>query len=211
LKRYNGEISYLWIDNEIDDYLYKHKDEINDYSEFYKHIYLAVKQKYPKIKIGTISTYHDAKNNKALDIIKKVGGKGDVLGFSLYPQMMKNSKPADVEKFFREMSSLADDAGLKFAITETGWSTAGFGGSEAKQAQYITELFKAYKKHKNEMEFLGLFNLYDFPKSVNKAIASNMGAGNKKFIKFQGSLGLAYNNGESKQAWQTFLSEMKNW
>jgi hypothetical protein len=213
LDRYRDKIEYLWIGNEIDGYFYKHRDQFDNYVGFYEGIYLAIKEKYPKVKVGTISTFHDAKRNQALDLIEKIGKTGDLIGFSVYPQGIKytkgGAKPSDIETILSEISSIANRLNKKFAITETSWSTAAYGGSEGKQTQYIKELFGAYKKYKDKIKFLGLFVLYDLPESINRKITAHYGIKDKKFFEFQASLGLAHNNGDAKKSWDVFLKEMK--
>lgn len=214
LKRFNGEIEYLWIGNEIDGYLNPNREQIEEYREFYSETYRAIKDSYPKMKVGTIITYYDAKNNKAKnneisDIIQTVGAEGDIIGFSLYPQVL-DGKPSDAERLFAEMTSIADKMGKKFAVTETAWSSKGYGGSEEKQVEYMRNLFNAYKKYEDKMEYLGLFNIYDFTEKDNKAILADFRITHKEFIKWTGSLGLAHNHGEAKQVWKIFLEEMKN-
>ncbi len=207
LQRREGTISYLFIGNEIDGYLRQHNELIAGYAKLYKEVYDEVKIKYPDIKIGTVSAYHDAKKNNALDIIKIVGREGDIIGFSLYPQMLGDD-PADTPKYIEEMSTIAMGINKKFAVTESGWSTSGMGGSRWRQTQFIKELFSAYRKNKDSMEYLGLFNLHDFPRQINKMIATDLGLEGAGLIKWQGSLGLAYNDGTPKPAWNAFLEEM---
>ena len=209
LDRYEGKIDYLWIGNEIDDYFYNHRDQLDDYISLYNETYLAVKAKYPEVKVGTISTFHDARRNQALDIIEKIGKTGDIIGFSLYPQMIEGAEPVDTDTIFSEMLNISDRVNKKFAITETGWSSVGFNGSEIKQAQYIRELFRTYNKYKDDLEFLCLFVIYDIPENLNKEIAEPFGLGeHKEFLKMIGSLGLVHNDGRAKEAWSVFLEEM---
>lgn len=210
LERYGGKIDYLWIGNEIDEYFSKHRDQLDSYIRLYNETYIAVKTKYPNVKVGTISAYQNAKNYQALDIIEMAGRFGSIIGFTLYPQMIENTSQRDVEKVFSEMSVIASRVNKKFAITETGWSSAGFEGSETKQTQYIQDLFKSYLKYNEKIEFLGLFLLYDFPETVNKSFAASYGIdGHKEYLKFQGSLGLAHNDGRAKEGWRVLLEEIK--
>lgn len=213
LENFDEEIEYLWIGNEIDAYLNRNKDQIEDYKEFFDETYEAIKSEYPNTKVGTITTYYDAINNKdkhddISNVIETVGEKGDMIGFSVYPQH-SNAEPTETERLFDEMSIIADRMGKKFAISETAWSSEGYGGSEEKQVEYIKNLFSAYKKHKNRMEYLGLFNIYDFTAEDNKAILSDFKITDKEFLKWTSTLGLAHNNGKAKQVWHTFLEEMR--
>ncbi|MBN1798594.1 MAG: glycosyl hydrolase 53 family protein [Spirochaetales bacterium] len=207
LDRYNKQVSYIWIGNEIDDFLYNKRELLDGWLVFYNEIYAAIKNRHPYIQVGTVSTYHDAKRNMALDIIGKSGRIGDIIGFSFYPQMLKNANPNEIREYFAEMSVIAKKLNKKYAITESGWSSEGFDGSEDRQTQFIQELISVYRMYKADIEYLGLFVSYDVPEDVNKAVASNYGLEeHMEFLKFQGTLGLAYNNGRPKQAWYAFIN-----
>lgn len=201
LDRYKGKIEYLYIGNEIDIYFDKNRGHLDPYIRFYSKLYSSAKPKHPEVKFGIVTTYHDAYKNRALDIVEKIGKNGDILGFTLYPQMM-GKQPADTTDLIADMSSIAASVNKKFTLTETGFSTKGFSGSEEKQARFIEELYKGYANSGN-MDCLSLFILYDLPDSINEMIASSYGVGgNKDFLQWQGTLGVLHNSGKAKSAWQ---------
>jgi len=210
LERYSQTVHYIWIGNEIDVFLFKHKKFIQDYIKFYKSTYISIKRRFPNIKIGVVFSYHDAKNNNALYLIQKVGRYGDIIGFSFYPQILKKADPSKLYIYFNEMLQISSKIGKKFAITETGWSSSGLNGSEESQADFIKKLFRVYANYKDDVEFLGLFVLYDFPESLNRSLAQSYGLSKfKEYLKFQGSLGFAYNNGTPKKSWFVLLEKLK--
>ena len=200
LDRFDGKIEYLYIGNEIDIYFEKNRDHIDPYIQLYSKVYAAAKAKHPDVRFGTISTYHDAYKNNALDIVEDIGKQGDILGFTLYPQNM-GMQPADTIRLIQEMSSIAAKLDKKFTLTETGFSTQGMAGSEEKQAHFVEELYKGYEMTSN-MDCLSLFILYDLSDSVNDMIAASYGVGgNKDFLQWLGTLGVLHNNGKPKKAW----------
>ena len=209
LNRYEGQIDYLWIGNEIDNYFYTHRDKFNEYVNLYMETVNEVKGNHPDVKIGVISSYHDAKNNQVLDIIEAIGSKGDIIAFTFYPQIINGSVPSDTHAYFDEMLEIAGRINKKIAITETSWSSTGFGGSETGQAQYVRELIQTYRDHKHKIEFLGWFIYCDFSDSLNRSIAEHYGLGdNEEYVQWQGSLGLVYNNGSLKESWPVLLEEI---
>lgn len=210
LARYPSQISYLWIGNEIDDYLSTHRAAIPAYRHLLASVVQAVKARFPGVKVGTISTYHDAKKQNALDVIQQVGSVGDIIGFSLYPQFIPGATPASTETYVREMLALSHILHKPLAITETGWSAHGEGGTEARQVEYIHELFRVYRLYRNQLDVLGLFVLYDFPESVTQSLAAQSGvAGDAEFVSFTRFLGYASNDGTPRPAWAALQDELQ--
>lgn len=209
LRRHHDVIQYLWIGNEIDDFFFTRRHLFDGYINLYKELYASAKSAYPHIKIGTVSTYHDAKNNSALDLIEKIGALADIIGFSLYPQIIKNEDARDIGVVLRELTTIAQRVGKRYVITETGWSTEGLGGSEEGQAQYFRSLFRAYSNRDEWIEVLQIFMLYDFPESVKRALAEEQGIGrDKELLQFVGSIGLARSDGTFKKGWRVVMEEM---
>lgn len=210
LKRYPSQISYLWIGNEIDDYFVTHREAIPAYKNLLSEVVRAVHAKYPGVKIGTISTYHDAKMQKALDVIEQVGAVGDIVGFSLYPQSISGSTPTSTEGYVQDMIAIAQRMRKPFLITETAWSAEGLGGSDALQVEYLRDVFRVYRLYKNQLDVLGLFVLYDFPGAVNQDLAAQAGIqGQEDFVRFTGSLGYAKNDGTPRPVWSALQEELK--
>ncbi len=210
LARYPSQINYLWIGNEIDDYFVSHRDAIPAYKNLLSEVVRAVHAKYPGVKIGTISTYHDAKMQKALDVIEQTGTVGDIVGFSFYPQSISGATPTTTEPYMQDMIAIAKRIRKPFLITETAWSAEGLGGSDAHQVEYLRDLFRIYRRYKDQMDVLGLFVLYDFPGSVNQDLAAQAGIqGQEDFVRFTGSLGYAKNDGTPRPAWSALQEELK--
>lgn len=201
------DTAYLWVGNEIDDYFYNHRGELDGYEGLYLQVCEDVRKNHSGVKVGTISTYHDAKKNGALDIIEKVGAHGDVIGFSLYPQML-NKQPSDTEAIFGEIYAISGRTGRNFSITETAWSSEGFGGSEEAQAEYVGQVFGAYDRASGRAEYLGLFILYDLSDETSRRIGEEYGISDQNFVKWQATLGLRRNDGTPKKAWATYLERM---
>jgi len=57
LERYDGNIDYLWVGNEINGYLKEYPDELEAYQTFFESVYDSVKINFPTIKIGITFTY----------------------------------------------------------------------------------------------------------------------------------------------------------
>ncbi len=212
LERSNGKIAYLWIGNEIDEYLRNNRSQIVPFGEMYQDLCRTVAAKYPGVLIGTISTYHDALNDNALDIIETVGVHGNMIGFTFYPQIIAGTSPKDAPRLIGDISKIAARMGKKFAITESGWSTStlGMNGSEQAQSEFIPNLLDGAAANAGSIEFLGLYVLYDLPDSYIQSIITRFGiADNKELSAMISSLGLFNNNGTPKSAWNILAEKIR--
>ena len=161
------------------------------------------------LKVGSISTYHDAKANQVLDVITQLSG-GDVIGFSLYPQALTFS-PVVVHQLMAEISQLAGSLSVPFAITETSWSTRSFAGSQSNQSIYVNELFSIYQNYQNSsMEFLGMPGTFDYAESQLGLSTPEVLAGVDQISEWLLSLFLVHNNGNPKSAGAVFLDNMRS-
>lgn len=209
LNRYPSQIAYLWIGNEIDDYFFAHRSAIPAYENLLGQVVRSVRAKHREVKVGAISTYHDAKMHDALDVIEQVGAAGDIVGFSLYPQAISGSTPTSTEAYVREMIAITKRMRKPFVITESAWSAEGLRGSDARQVEYVHDLFRVYRLFRDQIDVLGLFVLYDFPAAVNQDLAAQAGIeGQDDFVRFTGSLGYAENDGTPRPVWAALQEEV---
>jgi hypothetical protein len=212
VNRYKGKIDYLWIGNEVGEYLHQSKNQLEPFLRFYSEAETAIKSVDSKIKVGIVDAYHLARNNNEIAMLKEFSQKGDLLGLTLYMED-DNSNPdvSDTQNYFYQL--FRELPVRKIAIIETSWSSRGPKGSEKKQAEYIKELAKVITQHQNKLEFFSWFTLYDLPGKINRQIAESFGVSTntkvgQEFVNWQGSLGLLKNNGASKTAWDVWKKEM---
>jgi len=196
-------VDYLWIGNEIDEYFRQHRDQFPAYATLFREVRDAVHAEFPHIQVGAISTYHDAKKNGSLDIATTIGEYADVLGFTLYPEML-GLEPQDSAGLFDEIGALAKRAGKQFCLVETGWSTGGPLGSLARQERYIRVLAHAYELHRRRIGFVNWFALYD----LSGVFLEPFQQAPKDLLDWLSSLGLAKANGSRKRSWGVFASEV---
>ncbi len=211
LERCQGRISYLWIGSEVDEYFGSRDWQLDSFARFYNYTYKAVKAKYPGVAVGTISTFHYAKTKGNMDVIGELGPIGDLVGFTYYPQMM-GASPSEVDAAFAEMSLIAKKAGKKFAVTESAWSSQGYGSGEMQQAEYIHDALSSYRAHLDSMEYLGFLYLYDLSMEDSIAMENDLGVElySRDYLRFLETPGFAYNNGTAKAAWGEFLAGMRS-
>ncbi|MBS3099035.1 glycosyl hydrolase 53 family protein [Candidatus Pacearchaeota archaeon] len=201
LDRHN-DIEYVWIGLEVDGYLKDNRDEIPEFQELFEETYDAIKSEHPNVKVGTISTYHDAKTRNELDIIKTLGETGDLIGLTYYPQFLSQDT-SKIPEHFEDMSDIASDLNKNFAITESGWSTLGFEGSEAQQLKFMQEILSLQIEN---IEYIGFYNLHDVPVEYYGLENYNIDVADQ-YITFLLNLGLKNNDASSKQAWEEFKNK----
>jgi hypothetical protein len=208
LSRYPGKIHYLWIGNEVDWYLHQNKDQIEPFLSFYQQIEQEIKSIDPNITVGIVGAYHLARNNDEIELLQSLAEEGDAFGLTLYMEDDNgNPEVSETRNYFDRMFSYFPKK--RIAIIETAWSSRGLKGSEEKQAAYVKEIARVIDKYKDSFEFFSWFVLYDFPEDINREIAASFGVSDdteagRRFLDWQGSLGLLYSNGTEKLAWQAW-------
>ncbi len=203
LDRHQGKVEYLWIGNEIDVFLAEHPQAAEDYRLFYQSVVERLTTNHPDVKIGTITTYHDAMANQNMDDVISIARHGDYLGFTYYPETMSGVSGEDVAGHLEEMARFAADAGCKWVVTESGWSTQGRYGSEDLQATFVRQVLLNVPELDNQPEYYGWFILYDMHPDLARDVAGHFGMGpeNQEFVNFVGTQGLGRNDGTHKPAW----------
>ncbi len=208
LNRYPGKINYFWIGNEVDQYLHNNKEQTIPFLNFYQKVEKEIKSVDPNIAVGIVAAYHLARNNNEIGLLRDIAEKGDAIGLTLYMEDDKsNPAVSDTQNYFYQLFSYFPDK--KVAIIETAWSSNGPKGSEIKQVEYIKEISRVIRKHRNKLLFFSWFTLHDLPEQLNREIASSFNVPvdtdiGKGFLDWQGSLGLLNSDGAEKPAWQTW-------
>lgn len=211
LSKYENEISYLFIGNEIDAYLYQNKDKVESFKKMLRAVNANIKAKYPNIKTGTIFSYSDLLANDSFDLVKDVGTMVDVVGFSYYPQLIHGEKWKDsFDKDFYQMDKVSKQLNKKMVFTEIGVSSSGFNSTERDQAFFVEKLIENIKMYKEDIGFAGIFCLYDLPRNFSMKIVINRNRQDSAdFVDMQESLGLLRNNGVKKLALQSFINHIR--
>lgn len=204
----SSSISYLSIGNEVNVYLDAHPDQSAAYSRFYNDALNYAHSILPGLPVGVTFT-SDA-----------LLGSGDARAVSL----MTNSDVAIVTYYplagdytVRSPSApLADIPAILAAsgtrpvvFQEAGYPTAALlNSSETAQAQFVTNLFRAWRANGSRIPWMSYFVLYDESVSQCDAQAAYYGfAGNANLIAYLCSLGLRNADGSAKTGWNAFTSQ----
>lgn len=223
---YQGIIQYFWIGIEVDDYFWKRfrdfnkpvseggqgldvsqskqkvQQEITVFNTLVREVKQAVQAEFPLIKVGTITTYHNALKKSASDstgsinslndIVIPLHQEDDIIGWTFYhldtAGMKASGPPEDSETLGADDQlqnllnfSKTNFGSRKLYLTEVGWNSAvssqGVNESvqtlgEQEQLEYVKLLFNFLKTNKNDIEGLGYWNNNDINQSTAKSQSS---------------------------------------
>lgn len=202
---YANEVDYIWIGNEIDYYFDNRRDSLADFVVFFDSIANAIHTVQPHIKVGTISSYHDASPNNRLDIISSFTN-ADLMGFTYYPQIM-DPDANHAGDTLQNIAYFAQSTGIPFAITETAWSTKGQNGTLEGQKAFIADIFPTFQTLKNQnMEFFTVWGLYDLPPALVDDL-TELTPDQRLWLK---NLAFICNYGTPKEGWDTYLQTIRS-
>ncbi len=182
-----------------------HPDERKPYQQFYEAALVYVHQTAPWIKVGVTATFSGTL--LAHDQVADLNAISDVYIMTYYP--LKGDfgvrSPDSPLSDFPQMVKWAGDKPL--LLQEVGYPAAGsLGSSEAIQADFVRNVFKAWDTDARHIPFLSYFALGDFSDDLCKTLASYYGLPDQQnFYDYLCTLGLLKVDGTPRQAWQAFV------
>jgi hypothetical protein len=212
LETLGDKLSYLTIHVEgADNYFEKHPNQLEDYCGIMSEAIKRAKARHPRIKVGVYATHYvDTKifqcMNRNTDFwaIGLSGGDHESL-----------QKPSDLEKVFERHVKLAGTK--RIAVQEGAWSTArGSGRSEAQQAEFVREVFRILRKHRDSIEYFSFYVIYDESREVTAGYINSMfpwypRSFKDKIIEDLSSTGFIRNDGVPKPAWYELKKQIKEY
>jgi len=101
--------------------------------------------------------------------------------------------------------------GRPLILQEVGYpSSAILSSSDQKQAQFVTQVFRAWKANGNRIPFLNFFLLHDLPTQSCIELAKYYGLpSDRNFQSFLCSLGLRQSDGRPKLAWTSLMDAVR--
>lgn len=219
IERYKKLIDYVFsqipdpdlvaisIGNEVDIYLGSNQDKWNQYQEFFEGTSEYIRNKKPGIKVGC--KLGDAIGEQKEEI-KVLNQNSDVILANYYPinEDFSVRDPLVVQTYFDELTSVYK--GKTIYITETGYPSSTFlQSSEAKQMEFVGEIFKAWDKHSSQIQLIDFVWLHDLSKSELDSMKEYYSISNNAFIEFLETLGLRTYGGRDKPAFVALKAEAK--
>ncbi len=198
------QLTYLSIGNEVDEYLGAHANEWGPYKNFYQDAVAYVHSVLPGVKLGVTTTFEGAKGGQA-GRVADLNASSDVFILTYYPlgaNFVVRGANAPVGDF-PQMVQLAK--GRPVVLQEVGYPAAGqLSSSEQAQADFVNNVYAAWKAAGGSIPFLNFFLLHDLPPKMCDELAQYYGVGGANFKAYLCSLGLRKVNGAPKAAWQAF-------
>jgi hypothetical protein len=202
--RLNRHVVYLSIGNEVDVYLAIH-DEWVAYKDFYDDAVAYVHKAAPWIKVGVTCTFDGAMRNTSE--VARLNASSDVIVFTYYPLKPDFSvrDPDAPLTDFPKMIALA--GGKPLVLQEVGYPTStALASSEQKQADFVANVYAAWKANAGRIPFLNFFALHDFTPQMCTDLTQYYGLrSNKNFYEYLCTLELRKVDGTPKLGWKAFV------
>lgn len=177
--RYRGDLKYIWIGNEVNDYFQRHPGQLDAFLSLYDELENEIKKADPEVKTGIYVAYHLFRQDNK-ELVKRFSEKGDAIALSVYPDAFPAfpdekrhiQNVTQTQEYFDEIMEMTRPA--RVAVTETGWSTRGPHGSRERQRAYVTEVFKVMERHSQRLEYFTWATLYDISEQCAKEVAGGI-------------------------------------
>jgi hypothetical protein len=191
------------LGNEVDVYLTNHPLEVDAYLKFLSVGIVTAKHLRPGLKIGVTTTYTGLTRNK--DLVAKLNKGMDLVSLTYYPLQpdFRVLPPSTVGPDIDAM--VAFGAPRQVYIQEAGYPASEItDSSEAKQSQFVDNLFDAVVKHRKDLLGVCYFISVDFSNALVKNLLGYYSLADKTFEAYLASLGLKKNDGKPRAAWAEF-------
>ena len=196
---------YVSIGNEVDIWLSAHPDQISAYATFVDAARTRIHAIEPELAVGTTLTSEVLGHPEISTPLLAVSDAASytyynlVNGIVIDPSLMPASIDALVE--------LADGKQVLFQEVgiPSGWaSNSAISGTPEKQRAFVELLFPTMASHP-EIRFWSFLHLGDWGPEILAAFTDYYGIDSPEFVEFLGTLGLFWNDGTPKPAYQEFL------
>jgi hypothetical protein len=205
------DLTSLAIGNEIDGYLGADPSLWRQYQTFYKAASAHARARRPGLPIGTKAMFAGLTGH-AREYLQQLNRSSDVIMVTYYPldDGFTVRDPSVVAADLQALTAAYPDRPIY--VLEAGYpSSADCGSSEAKQAAFVRQLFKAWDAHASQIRLLFFTWLTDLPYSSVSDLTNYYGVSDNRFAEFLRTLGLrTYSgSGSDKQALQALEMEAK--
>lgn len=203
-------VDAIALGNETDNYLKEHPSLWPPFLSFYRQAADGIRLRHPGLRVSIKTTWfgmkyfdreHVLEMNQSSDLI--------LVNYYLLDTLMQVADPLRLHVDFDTLCSLFP--GRQIYFTEFGCpsSDSFVGGSEEIQRRFVTEAFRAWDNHADQVKCVYFFWLNDIPSSWLDAYAMYYGLDAPWFMAWLGSLGLRTRDNRDKPAWLALQEEFR--
>ena len=205
------DVMSVAVGNEVDGYLGEKDDAWRRYGAFFKAARAHLKAKRPGLEVGVIGGF-DGLTGVSKERLKALNAGSDMILVTYYPlgEGLIAKDPSVVRGDFDRICALYP--GRPVFFTEAGFPTSPvLKGSEAKQAEFVRQVFRAWDAHASQVRYVSFLWLMDLSPSTVDAYAKYYGLGDKAFREYLRTMGLRTfgNPGKDKEAFKVLKAEEK--
>ncbi len=195
------QLTSLTIGNEVDVYLDNHPSEWPHYRNFFQQVSAYARTLRPGLKVGVKGTF-SGMTGGAESNMQALNQYSDVVEVTYYPLNtdFTPESPTVVSGDFNTLTGLYP--GRIIYMLEAGYpASTQCGSSEAKQAQFINQIFSAWDAHADQIKLISFTWLTDLsPQTVDQLVAY-YGISAPCFAQYLATLGVITYDGREKQAY----------
>lgn len=195
------------IGNEIDGYLGKDTEKWAAYTTFYAETSAHARSLRPSLMIGTKGIFDGIVSTNASHF-QTLNTHSDAIFVSYYPLNSDFTvrEPNTVHEDFAKIVSLYPNQ--EIYLLELGYPSSEIcNSSESKQAAFISETFRAWDAHAEQIKMINFVWLNEISSSSIRTFESYYGFSDKGFAAYLGSLGLLNEDGSEKTAFSQLRAE----
>ena len=203
-----ASVRYISLGNEVDLYFENGRSsEIPGFHVFVNTIQAYLHTQLPNAEVGVTVTaggWLGGNVQTWLDLTADT----DVMIVTYYPLNgdFTVQDPVAPAAAFPALVQLAGDRNV--VLQEVGYPTSSLlNSSESKQAEFIHQVFAAWRDSGQRIEFLNLFLLHDFSSDLVNTLTTYYGISDPKFVAYLATLGLRNTDNTDKAAWPAVLQE----
>lgn len=204
--RFQGDVRWVAIGNEVDQYFKNHRNEIGPYANLMRGIAPVIRRLWPNAQVTVNFTWEAA--DRVSDY-KPIFDQMDVVSFTYYPLNPDFTVKSvnEIDGHFRKLAEAA--AGKKIVLQELGFpSGAANRSSEEKQAQFVERSIRAARSLGDKVVAMNFLWMSDLPDSVVEEFAKYYNLPNAdRFKSYLATMGMFDTQGRPKPAWSVFQKE----
>lgn len=222
IERYNKAAEYVLsrvskadlvafaIGNEIDGYLGSDPKKWQQYVRFFAAASEHVRRTRPGVIVGA-KVMLSSLVGGARALAEPVNARADAVLVTYYPLSdgFRVKSPSAVAKDLEGVVQQYPDKPIY--LLEAGCPSSSYlGSSEARQAEFVREVFSFWDAHPRQLKAVNFIWLHDISDAEVQSYTKYYGVGQRAFAEYLGTLGLRSHDGKDKQAFQVLRQEAKS-